>query len=166
MLLVLLRQRLDGLEGAKIADSFARITVAAAMMGASRVAGRPVAHGALVRPPGCGRRVRIVGGDIGVGLAVLGAAARSLRIAEFDQAMTRLAGSLRRRTSYCRTQVRSPSGFRLRTSGAPGEGFETPECQCGPLWYDERPAGRCTRCPDTPPALPGSRSAPARSRRP
>ena len=97
VLLVLLRQRLDGLEGAKIADSFARITVAAAMMGAAVwLADRWLT--ARWSGPGLWTQVRIVGGDIGVGLAVLGAAARSLRIAEFDQAMTRLAGRLRRRT--------------------------------------------------------------------
>ena len=49
LLLALLRRRLDGLEGARIADSFARITVAAAVMGAGRVADQPVARGILAR---------------------------------------------------------------------------------------------------------------------
>ena len=97
MLLALLHRRLDGLEGAKIADSFARITIAAAMMGATVWLAD---QWLTARWPGAGlwMQMLIVGSDIAVGLVVLGAAARALGIAELNQAMTRVAGRLRRRT--------------------------------------------------------------------
>ena len=97
MLLALLHRRLDGLEGAKIADSFARITIAAAMMGATVWLAD---QWLTARWPGAGlwMQMLIVGSDIAVGLVVLGAAARALGIAELNQAMTRFAGRLRRRT--------------------------------------------------------------------
>jgi putative peptidoglycan lipid II flippase len=85
LLLALLRQRLDGLEGARIADSFARITVAAVVMGAAVWLAN---QWLTARWPGAGlwTQVLIVGCDLGVGLAVLGAAARLLGVAEFSQA--------------------------------------------------------------------------------
>ena len=97
LLLVLLRRRLDGLEGARIADSFVRITLAAAMMGAA-VWQANLWLTARWPSSEVWTQLLIVASDVGVGLAVLGAGARSLGIAEFNQAMTRLAGRLRRRT--------------------------------------------------------------------
>ena len=79
------RQEREKLEGARIADSFARITVAAAVMGAAVWLANPWL---TARWPGAGlwTQVLIVGCDLGVGLAVLGAATQMLNVAEFDQA--------------------------------------------------------------------------------
>ena len=99
LLLALLRQRLDGLEGATIANSLARITVAAAAMGTAVW----LADGWLTaRWPGAGlwTQVLIVGSDIGVGLAVLGAAAQLLGIAEFNQALHGVLARVRRTRTH------------------------------------------------------------------
>ena len=97
LLLAILRQRLDGLEGARIANSFARITVAATVMGA---AVWQADQWCTARWPSAGlwTQVLIVGTEIGGGLAVLGAAARVLGIDELNQALTRVAGTFRRGT--------------------------------------------------------------------
>ena len=95
LLLALLRRRLDGLEGAQIADSFARITVAAAVMGASVwLTNQWLA--AFWPGTGLWTQVLIVGCDLGVGLAVLGAAAQVLHVAEFSQARHQVLARLRR----------------------------------------------------------------------
>ena len=96
LLLALLRTRLDGLEGATLASSFARITVAAAVMGAA-VWQADQWFAARWPSAGLWTQVLVVGMDIGVSLAVLGAAARVLGIDELSQALTRVAGSFRRR---------------------------------------------------------------------
>ena len=90
LMLALLRQRLDGLEGASIANSFARITVAAAVMGAV-VRATDLWFTSHWPGAGSGAQVLIVGTEIGVGLAVLATAARLLGVAEFNQAITRVA---------------------------------------------------------------------------
>ena len=95
VLLALLRRRLDGLEGARIADTFARITVAAAVMGAAVWL---VNQWLTARWPSAGlwTQVLIVGCDLGVGLAVLGAAAQMLNVAEFKQARHQVLARLSR----------------------------------------------------------------------
>ena len=93
LLLALLRQRLGGLDGARIANSFARIAVAALVMGAAVwLSDRWFTD----RWPGAGvwTQVLMVGSEIGVGLAVLGAAARLLGVAEFNQARQRVLARL------------------------------------------------------------------------
>ena len=98
LLLALLRRRLNGLEGTRIADSFARVTVAAAVMGAAVW----LANQWLTAYwPGAGlaTQVLIVCSDIGVGLAVLGAAARLLGVAEFNQARQQVLARLSRARS-------------------------------------------------------------------
>ena len=97
LLLALLRRRLGGLEGVRLANSFGRITVAATVMGAA-VWQADQWFTAHWLGAGLGRQVLIVGVEVGTGLAVLGAAARVLGIDEFNQVMTRVAGRLRRRT--------------------------------------------------------------------
>jgi putative peptidoglycan lipid II flippase len=95
LLLVLLRRRLDGLEESAIANSFARITIAATAMGAAVW----LTDGwltALWTNPGLLTQLLIVASDIGVGLAVLGAAAHLLGIAEFKQARNELLARLTR----------------------------------------------------------------------
>ena len=97
LLLALLRQRLDGLEGAALAKSFARITVAATVMG---VAIWQADQWFTARWPSAGlwTQVLMVGMEISVGLAVLGAAARVLGIDELNQTLTRVTGGVRRRS--------------------------------------------------------------------
>ncbi len=98
LLLALLRRRLDGLEGARIADSFARITVAAAVMGAAVWLTN---QWLTAFWPGTGlwTQMLVVGSDIGVGLAVLDAAARLLGVAEFNEARHQVLARLSRTRS-------------------------------------------------------------------
>ena len=98
LLLALLRQRLDGLEGARIANTFGRIAVAAVVMGAV-VRATDLWFTARWPGAGSGTQVLIVGTEIAVGLAVLATAARLLGIAEFNQALTRVVVHFRRRPS-------------------------------------------------------------------
>jgi putative peptidoglycan lipid II flippase len=95
VLLMLLRERLNGLEGTKLADSFIRITVAAALMGAAVWQVDQWCMGWWPTPIFL-TQIVIVSGEIGVGLAVLGASARLLRIAEFNQALSQVVGRFRR----------------------------------------------------------------------
>ena len=95
LLLVLLRRRLDGLDGARIADSFARISVAAVVMGAA-VWQANLWFTALWTDTGLWTQLLIVGSDLGVGLAVLGAVARLLGLAEFTQVMQQILARLTR----------------------------------------------------------------------
>ncbi|HSL23026.1 MAG TPA: murein biosynthesis integral membrane protein MurJ [Vicinamibacterales bacterium] len=94
-LLVLLRRRVGGIDGARIATAFVKILIASALMGVA--AHLTAAWLAAVWP---GRSVLFKGARvfaaIGVALVVLAAAARLLRIEEFEEArsrvMKRLAG--------------------------------------------------------------------------
>ncbi len=85
LLLWLLRGRLSGIEGARISIAFAKILGASLLMGAA-------AHLAVTWGtewlPGSSAAVRgtRVAAGIGTGLLALAAAARALRIEEFDQA--------------------------------------------------------------------------------
>jgi putative peptidoglycan lipid II flippase len=84
LLMFLLRRRLGGLEGRRVASSFVRIVIAAAVMGAATVA---VDRGLGVWWPGEGLMAQIVrlGSTILAALAVLGGAAHLLRIREFAE---------------------------------------------------------------------------------
>ncbi len=95
LLLVLLRRRLDGLEGDRIADSFARIAVASVVMGAA-VWQANLWFTALWTGTGRWTQLLIVAGDIGVGLTVLDTTARLLGLAEFRQARDQLLARLTR----------------------------------------------------------------------
>jgi len=95
LLLVLLRRRLDGLEGGRIADSFARIAVAAVVMGAA-VWQANLWFTAIWTGTGRWTQLLIVASDIGVGLAVLDITARLLGLAEFRQAWNQLLARLTR----------------------------------------------------------------------
>jgi putative peptidoglycan lipid II flippase len=88
-LLLLLRGRIGGLEGRRIAVSFSKIMVASILMGA---AAWYTAHWLGGAVPGRGEIVKgiRVFASIGVGLLVLVASARLLRIAEFDEAFSRV----------------------------------------------------------------------------
>jgi putative peptidoglycan lipid II flippase len=84
-LMWLLRAKLGGLDGRRIAVSFAKVLTAALFMAA-------VAWGAerwlawLMPASSLASKLVSVGGAIGAGVAALAAAARMLRIAEFDEA--------------------------------------------------------------------------------
>ena len=95
LLLVLLRRRLDGLDGRRIADSFARIAVAAVVMGAA-VWQANLWFTALWVGPGWWTQLLIVASAIGVGLVVLDTTARLLGLAELSQARNQLLARLTR----------------------------------------------------------------------
>jgi putative peptidoglycan lipid II flippase len=93
-LLFLLRRRLSGLEGRRVAIAFAKIGVASIAMGAAaHYTSQWVA--AQVPPAGTLWRALELAGAIAVGIAVLVASARVLRIAEFDEAFGRVLRRLR-----------------------------------------------------------------------
>ncbi len=93
VLLWLLSRRLDGLEARRVLVALLKITMASAVMAAGAV----LAHRGLVDllgPTGFVPRLLQVGGGILAGLVVLAAMARLLRIAEFQEAVGRVAGRL------------------------------------------------------------------------
>jgi len=94
LLLWLLRGRLQGLEGRRIAVALIKITMASAAMGAGGYYSHAWLASAL---PGRGLFQQLVQvfGAIGVAVVVLGASARILRIAEFDEALRRVMRRLR-----------------------------------------------------------------------
>ncbi len=98
MLLFLLRGRLGGLDDRVVLDSLVRITIATAIMGAAVWA---TAHQFEIfwPEPSLVEQLVAVGSEIGVGLIVLGLAARLLRLREFEQAMAQLSRRFRRRPS-------------------------------------------------------------------
>jgi putative peptidoglycan lipid II flippase len=88
-LLWILRGRIGGLEGRRIAVSLTKITIASLVMGAAAWA---TAYGLEIALPGRGEMVKAlrVFASIGAGIIVLIASARLLRIAEFDEAFSRV----------------------------------------------------------------------------
>jgi putative peptidoglycan lipid II flippase len=94
MLLWLLHRRLDGLEGRRVAVALLKISVASAIMGAAAYFASSGLEAAL---PGRELPWKLlqVFGAIGAGVIVLAAAARLLRISEFDEAFTRVMRRLR-----------------------------------------------------------------------
>jgi putative peptidoglycan lipid II flippase len=93
-LLLLLRNRIRGLDGARLALAFVKILVASIVMG---IAARLSIEWIAAYLPGSTLAVKAirVGAAITIGLAVLVAAARLLRIAEFDEAFARVLRRLR-----------------------------------------------------------------------
>ena len=96
VLLWLLRRRLGGLEGARIAVSLAKISAAAALMG---LATYYTLQGLLNVMPGDRELVRVlrVGSAIAVALLVLAGSAQWLRIQEFNEATSRVFARFGRR---------------------------------------------------------------------
>ena len=94
LLMFLLRRRLAGIEGGRVAGSMARIVVASALMGIAAVAA-DTAGGVWL--PGEGLMIQVVrlAATIGTALGVLAAAAYVLRIREFREGMTRVWRILR-----------------------------------------------------------------------
>ncbi len=89
-----LRRRLDGLDTRRLLVAFAKIAVAAGLMGAAV----PGIHAALLESwPGAGLLARLVrvGLSIGGGLVILAACARLLRIREWDDTLRHVVGRLR-----------------------------------------------------------------------
>jgi len=86
LLMWLLRRKLGGIDGRRVGVAFAKVTLAAAFMAAA-------AWGAErwleTVAPGSSLAVKLmrVAAGIGVGMGALAAAARTLRIAEFDEAL-------------------------------------------------------------------------------
>jgi putative peptidoglycan lipid II flippase len=93
-LLWLLRRRLRGLEERRVAIALAKITVASLLMG---LAARQTGDWLAARIPATNSWWRAVelGSAIAVGLVVLVAAARLLRLSEFDEASSRVLKRLR-----------------------------------------------------------------------
>jgi putative peptidoglycan lipid II flippase len=95
-LLLLLRRRLGGLDGGRIASSVVRVALASAAMGAAAL----VAHGALAAwmpGPALAAQVVRLAAAIGVALAVLAAAAHLLGLREFREAAGMVTRRLRTR---------------------------------------------------------------------
>jgi putative peptidoglycan lipid II flippase len=86
MLIWLLRRRLDGLGGRRLAVVFVKIVIAAIVMAAATLA---IQHVMNRVAPGTGLALQIVrlGTSIGGGLLTLGAMATFLRVAEFADAV-------------------------------------------------------------------------------
>ena len=85
-LLLLLRRRLGGLDGRRLATSFLGILAASLVMGAAAMAIETGLH-ALVPGPALAARAIRVGSAIAGGLVVLVIAARLLRLQELDEAL-------------------------------------------------------------------------------
>ncbi len=94
-LMWLLRKKLGGLDGRRVGVSFAKVLAASLFMAAVAWGTERGLAGLMPSASVASKLVR-VGGGIGAGLVALGAAARVLRIAEFDGAFqavrTRLLG--------------------------------------------------------------------------
>jgi putative peptidoglycan lipid II flippase len=92
-LMVLLRRRLGGIEGARVSSSLVRIALAAAVMGVAAVAAE-VGMGQWI--PGDRLLPQIVRlmTTIGVAVGALGASAYLLRVPEFREAVTRVSRKL------------------------------------------------------------------------
>jgi len=95
VLMALLRHRLAGLDGTRLAGSFVRIVTAAIVMGVA-------AHWMMqmleswVRGDALAAQIVRLGGTIGVALLVLAGTAWLLRIREFDDALSLVTGRFRR----------------------------------------------------------------------
>jgi putative peptidoglycan lipid II flippase len=92
LLMLLLGRRIGGIDGARVLVTFLKIAAASAVMGAAAY----YAHEWLADSVGAAgdvTRAIAVGGGIGAGVVALAAAAKLLRLSEFEEAM---AGILRR----------------------------------------------------------------------
>ena len=94
-LLVLLRRPLGGVDGQRVIATLAKITVAAAAMGF--VVSTADQWSQSIWPGiDSGWLMLLVGTEIVIGLAVLAAAARALKIAEIDEVLVQVGKRLRR----------------------------------------------------------------------
>ncbi len=98
LLLVLLRRRLDGLDFPAIAVSVTKIGLAAAAMGIA-LRSTDVWLSARWPDPGTLALAAMLAAEIALGVVVLAAAARLLRIAEFDEALTQVSRRFQRNRS-------------------------------------------------------------------
>jgi putative peptidoglycan lipid II flippase len=105
LLLILLGRRIGGVDGSRIALSFAKIVAASALMGVAGYFTEQGLHDALPGDALLTRLVR-VGGAIGASLATLALAAWTLRIHEFRAAMARVLSQAASR----KPQASSPTG--------------------------------------------------------
>ncbi|NOT45842.1 MAG: murein biosynthesis integral membrane protein MurJ [Acidobacteria bacterium] len=95
-LMVLLRRRLDGIEGTRLLDSLTRIALASVAMGLAAAG----AHATLTRlVPGTSLPAQglQLGGTIGTALLVLAGASQLLRVREFGEGVALVRGRLARR---------------------------------------------------------------------
>ena len=95
VLLVLLRRRLDGIDGGRVADAFLRIVVASVFMAGAAIAAEAAGTRWLPGEALLPQVVRL-GLTIGVALAVLAATAHVLHIREFRQGLAMVARRIRR----------------------------------------------------------------------
>lgn len=95
LLFLLLSRRLGGLDGAHIANVFARAAVASAVMAAAAIWTESRLHQWLPAEATPARLVRVAGG-VSAGIASFGAAAWMLRIAEVRESAERLLRRVRR----------------------------------------------------------------------
>ena len=94
LLMFLLRRRLAGIEGGRVAGSMARIVIASALMGIAAVAADSAA-GVWLPGDGLVPQVIRLATTIGTALGVLSAAAYVLRIREFREGVALVARKLR-----------------------------------------------------------------------
>ncbi len=95
LLLLLLSRRIDGLDGARVLTSFAKIALASAVMGAAAWWVEAGLH-ALLPDPDVASRLARVTGAIAAAVATLGLMATMLRIEEFTLAVERVTRRFRR----------------------------------------------------------------------
>jgi putative peptidoglycan lipid II flippase len=95
LLMCLLRRRLDGIDGRRVAGSFLRIGVASALMAAAAVAAEAVGGRWLPGEALLPQLLRLAVA-IGVALAVLASAAHLLHIREFQEGMAMVMRRVRR----------------------------------------------------------------------
>jgi putative peptidoglycan lipid II flippase len=95
MLLWLLRGRLGGIEGGRVATTFAKIAAASAVMAAAAVGASHWLESAVAGTGTLARATQVFGA-IGAGVVTLALASRALRIAEFDEAVATVLRRFRR----------------------------------------------------------------------
>jgi putative peptidoglycan lipid II flippase len=99
LLLTLLHRRLGGVEGARLASTMARITLASVAMGAGAWATHGWLSARVFVGTGFVMQVLQVGVSIGIALVLLALLARVLRLEEFDEAFGKILRRLRPRRS-------------------------------------------------------------------
>jgi putative peptidoglycan lipid II flippase len=99
LLLILLHRRLGGVEGARLASTMVRITLASAAMGAAAWAMHGWLSARVFVGSGFVLQVLQVGVSIGAALVLLAVLARWLRLEEFDEAFGKIVRRLRPRRS-------------------------------------------------------------------
>ena len=95
VLLWLLRGRLGGIEGGRVARAFGKITVASLAMGAAAYGSAAWLAGLTASEGGLGRLITVFG-SIAIALLVLALSARLLRIEEFTEASRRVLQRFKR----------------------------------------------------------------------